>query len=72
VAWDEFLQPVLDRRRNAHPDEPPAGPAGKPPTTVAEQAAVIDTICGGRKYEGERWWEPFIPKMLKAAESRDN
>jgi hypothetical protein len=29
VAWDEFLWPVIERRRNAHPDEP-RPPSRKP------------------------------------------
>lgn len=66
-AWDTYLEPHL-KEREAMPTNPT--PRTAEPLPVEVQRGLIDQVCAGRVYEGEKWWLPVIEANEKAAREK--
>jgi hypothetical protein len=64
-AWDWHIKPAIEH--NPAPassnsqsfDRPSRGVADISKMNEAAANLAMDFICQGKKYEGDRWWEPY-------------
>jgi hypothetical protein len=57
-----FLPALRRQRQEKGEDEAPKDPGA--------QAAFIDMLCGGKKYEGEMWWIEHLRQSEEKAKAK--
>jgi hypothetical protein len=79
-AWDRHIQPALDRKKEFDRD------TGGPTTarqgtksgafeatraTETEANQFFDQLCGGRVYNGQKWWIDGTVPGIKTYDGKD-